>query len=268
MLSEPASSASSASFAASSSASPDGSGNDSLSHARERLIVALDCSGTRALELARELSGSVAWVKVGMELFYSEGAPIVTSLKDLGLKVFLDLKLHDIPNTVRNAARVLSSLGADMLTVHASGGDAMVAAAREGLAEGSQAAGVLPPKLLAVTVLTSIDQDALERIGIDRPVADQARLLARLASGAGADGIVCSPQEADLMSRTLPAGSLIVTPGVRPKGSAAQDQSRIATPKEAVSHGATHLVVGRPITQASDPLAAARSIVAEIASCL
>ncbi len=239
-----------------------------LERARERVIVALDCSGERALELADLLGEEVRWVKVGMELFYAEGAPVVRELKRRGLNVFLDLKLHDIPNTVRNAARVLSSLGADMLTVHAGGGDAMVAAAREGIDQGASQAGLRAPRLLAVTVLTSLDQDALGRLGVDRPVADHARLLARLACGNGADGVVCSPMEAPLMRAALPEGALVVTPGVRPAGSALGDQSRVATPGGAIAAGSTHLVVGRPITKAADPRVAARAIIEEVALAL
>lgn len=236
-----------------------------LGEGAARTIVALDCTAERALELVDELSGGLVWAKVGMELFYAAGAPLVAELKRRGLKVFLDLKLHDIPNTVRGASRVLAGLGVDMLTVHAGGGPAMVAAARAGLDEGAAAAGVAAPRLLAVTVLTSMDQGQLTAVGVDRPLADQAALLARGAREAGADGVVCSAFEARAMRAGLGEGALIVTPGIRPAGSEAGDQSRVATPAMAASAGATHLVVGRPITRAADPRAAFESIAAEVA---
>ena len=228
----------------------------------------MDCTGQRAIELADEMEGMLRWAKVGMELYYNEGADVVRALHERGLKVFLDLKLHDIPNTVGCAARVLGRLGVDMLTVHAQGGAAMVSAARAGLDEGAAQSGLPAPKLLAVTVLTSIDQDVLGSVGVERPVAEQVVLLGRLATGAGADGVVCSPHEAALMRRALPAGSLVVTPGVRPAGAALGDQARAATPGNAISWGSTHLVVGRPITQAPVARDALAAILAEVAATL
>lgn len=239
-----------------------------LTPAADHVIVALDCSPKTALSLADALKDRAQWVKVGMELFYGAGSQTVTALKARGLKVFLDLKLYDIPNTVHNAARELAKLGVDMITVHASGGPKMIDAARQGLAEGASQVGRPQPKLLAVTVLTSMDQDTLEACGIDRPLAYQAALLARMAVEAGADGIVCSPLEAHAMRTLLGSDALIVTPGVRPAGSATQDQFRISTPAKAITAGSSHLVIGRPITQAPDPIAAFDSIIAEVADAL
>lgn len=253
-------------------AAPEGAGADAgtpaSQAAAERIIVAMDCTQQRCLELADLMVGRLAWAKVGMELFYAAGAPVVRELKQRGLRVFLDLKLHDIPNTVRQAARVLAGLGADMLTVHASGGPAMVAAAREGLDEGASAAGLPAPKLLAVTVLTSMDAAELGRVGVERPVAEQARLLACAAFRAGADGVVCSAQEATQMRAALGAEALIVTPGIRPAGAEVGDQARVVTPGSAIRAGSTHLVVGRPITKADDPLAALIAIEGEVAQAL
>ena len=236
--------------------------------ASERVIVALDCTEQRAVELADDLSGELSWAKVGMELFYASGGSVIRALKDRGLRVFLDLKLHDIPNTVRCAARELARLGADMVTVHACGGPAMVAAAREGLDEGARAAGVEAPRLLAVTVLTSMDQQALASVGVERPVAQQASLLAAMARENGADGVVCSALEARGMRELLGEGALVVTPGIRPAGAAVGDQARVATPASAIAAGSSHLVVGRPVTKAEDPRASLAAIVDEVASAL
>ena len=232
--------------------------------AADHVIVAFDCTQERAYELADELSGQLAWAKVGMELFYACGADLVRDLKARGLKVFLDLKLNDIPNTVKCASRVLAGLGVDMITIHASGGPAMVAAAREGLDEGAAAAGLPAPKLLAVTVLTSMDADELAKVGVTRPIPEQAASHAKLAVDSGLDGIVCSPREAREMRELLGPDALIVTPGVRPAGAALGDQSRVATPAAAIEAGASHIVVGRPITQAEDPVAAFEAIVSEL----
>ena len=207
--------------------------------ARDRVIVALDCDRERSLELAHELSGHAAWLKVGMTLYYAEGPEIVKTFKDLGFKVFLDLKFHDIPHQVRGAARSASLAGAEE--------------AREDRA-----------KLVAITVLTSMNQDALSEIGVESPVAEEAARLAKLAQANGIDGIVCSPMEAHDMRELLGPDALIVTPGVRPVGAALGDQSRVATPSQAIERGASHIVVGRPITGADDPVAAFDAIVAEL----
>ncbi|WP_308623125.1 orotidine-5'-phosphate decarboxylase [uncultured Enorma sp.] len=231
--------------------------------ARERIIVALDCDRTRALELAGKLCGHATWLKVGMTLFYAEGPDIVREFRKLGFKVFLDLKFHDIPHQVRGAARSAALAGADLLSVHGLGSGAMLAACREGAEEAAEQLGARP-KLVAITVLTSMDQEALAQIGIDAPVAEEAARLASLAKVNGIDGIVCSPQEAHAMRQLLGEDALIVTPGVRPAGAALGDQSRVATPAAALEAGASHLVIGRPITSADDPVEAYEAIVSEL----
>lgn len=231
--------------------------------ARERIIVALDCDRTRALELAGKLSGHATWLKVGMTLFYAEGPDIVREFRKLGFKVFLDLKFHDIPHQVRGAARSAALAGADLLSVHGLGSGAMLAACREGAEEAAEQLGARP-KLVAITVLTSMNQDALSEIGVESPVAEEAARLAKLAQANGIDGIVCSPMEAHDMRELLGPDALIVTPGVRPVGAALGDQSRVATPSQAIERGASHIVVGRPITGADDPVAAFDAIVAEL----
>lgn len=234
------------------------------SEARDRIIVALDCDRDRALELADALSGRRArWLKVGMTLFYAEGPAIVREFKERGFKVFLDLKFHDIPHQVRGAARSAALAGADLMSVHGLGSGAMLAACREGAEEAQQVRGDRP-QLVAITVLTSMDQDALTEIGVDSPVAEEADRLARLAQANGIDGVVCSPQEAEHMRELLGPDALVVTPGVRPAGADLGDQSRVATPSQAIARGASHIVVGRPVTGADDPLAAFESIVAEL----
>lgn len=234
-----------------------------VQEARERIIVALDCDRTRALELAGKLSGHATWLKVGMTLFYAEGPDIVREFRKLGFKVFLDLKFHDIPHQVRGAACSAALAGADLLSVHGLGSGAMLAACREGAEEAAEQLGARP-KLVAITVLTSMDQEALAQIGIDAPVAEEAARLASLAKVNGIDGIVCSPQEAHAMRQLLGEDALIVTPGVRPAGAALGDQSRVATPAAALEAGASHLVIGRPITSADDPVEAYEAIVSEL----
>ncbi|HLY39839.1 MAG TPA: orotidine-5'-phosphate decarboxylase [Terracidiphilus sp.] len=238
--------------------------SDPLAAPRDRLIVALDVPGAgEAKELIDRLENRCRWFKVGLELFIAAGPKIVEMLTSRGYSVFLDLKLHDIPNTVAGAVRSAAALGARMLTVHASGGPAMLAAARNALEGISD-----PPDLLAVTVLTSMDAEQTRATGLDRSPADQVALLARMGLTAGIRGFVCSPQEvAALRALTGPAGVLVI-PGIRPADAAAGDQKRTATPAEALKHGASYLVVGRPITQASDPARAADSILREMSSAL
>ncbi|MBR2834430.1 MAG: orotidine-5'-phosphate decarboxylase [Coriobacteriales bacterium] len=231
---------------------------------QDRTIVALDCSQERAIQLVDMLGENLNWVKVGMELFYATGSAFVKELKSRGLNVFLDLKLHDIPNTVEQASRVLAGFGADMITVHGLGSPKMIEAARRGLDEGARLAGLKPPVLLAVTILTSMDQNALESIGVFESVQDEACRLAKAAFGAGADGVVCSAFEAHMMRDLLGKEAYIVTPGIRPQGSATQDQSRVATPLFAIREGASHLVIGRPVTQAQDPLFALKKVQEEL----
>jgi orotidine-5'-phosphate decarboxylase len=228
------------------------------SHAdpRDRLIVALDLpSANQAFELVDRLEGTVRWFKVGLELYLAAGAAVVTELKRRGYSVFLDLKLHDIPNTVAGAVRSVWALGAELLTVHASGGPAMLRAAAE-----AAASCPTPPALLAVTVLTSMDGNELASIGVSASPAEQVARLASLAVANGIPGLVCSPEEVRELRRTLPPGTLLVTPGIRPAGASAGDQKRVATPAAALEAGASHIVVGRPIYAADDPKASAEAI--------
>jgi len=229
---------------------------------KDRIIVALDLpDAERALEVARALKGQVEWVKVGITLFDGEGPAIVRELRSLGLKVFVDLKLHDIPHQVDGACRVLTRVGADMLTVHAGGGRAMLEAAVKATSEAAAKFQAPKPKVIAVTVLTSLDDAALVEIGCASAAPQQVERLATLARDAGCDGVVCSPHEAELMRALLGPDALVVTPGVRPAGEGPGDQARVATPAEALEAGASHLVIGRPITEATDPAAAVRTIV-------
>ncbi len=233
--------------------------------ADKRLIVALDTPDLERMKaLVAALGDTVNYYKVGMELFYSAGADAVRYLRSQGKAIFLDLKLYDIPNTVAFSAKVLTGLGATMFDVHASGGPAMMKAAARAVAEEARILRVERPKLLAITVLTSMDAAEWSGLGHTVSIADQALHLARLASQAGLDGIVASPREAPLIRRECGPDFLIVTPGVRPAGTASNDQSRVATPAEALTAGASHLVIGRPITAASDPAAAAAAILGEM----
>lgn len=236
--------------------------------ARDRLIVALDLDAASSTDLGRELAGHVGWVKIGMTLFYSEGPSIVAVMRELGFSVFLDLKLHDIPHQVQGAARALGRLGAGMITVHASGGPEMIAAAVRGSADGAAEAGMDAPAVLAVTVLTSMDDVTLASLGVAAGLEGHVDRLAAGATQAGAHGVVCSPNEAARLRVSLGQDTLIVTPGVRPAGAALGDQSRVATPYEAIASGASHLVVGRPITESDRPIAVADEIVAEIGAAL
>ena len=230
----------------------------------ERIITALDMPRDEAIALADKLAGTATWLKVGMTLYYREGPQIVSELQERGFKVFLDLKFHDIPHQVRGAARSAVASGADMLTMHTVGSAAMCQAAREGAEEAAQAAGRPTPVTLGITVLTSMDQAALESTGVMRPVVEQVRAMAGIAKEAGLSGVVASPQEAAMLREVLGPDAYIVTPGVRPAGAAIGDQKRIATPAKAVADGASHLVIGRPITQADDPVAAFHAIVKEL----
>lgn len=230
----------------------------------ERLIVALDADQREAMSLARSLEGTVRWVKVGMTLFYEAGPEVVRHLREMGFDVFLDLKLHDIPHQVRGAANRVASLGARMLTVHASGGQEMIEAAVQGASEGATDAGVEPPAVIAVTVLTSLNADALLSVGVERSASEQVRTLTTLAASAHAAGVVCSPHETAIVRSVLGEAALVVTPGVRPSWAPTGDQARIATPHDALTAGASHLVVGRPITAASNPAEAATRILAEM----
>ncbi|NYF89606.1 orotidine-5'-phosphate decarboxylase [Tunturiibacter empetritectus] len=227
---------------------------------KARLAIALDYpDAQQALKLVDTLGHTCQWFKIGMELYYAAGNTIVRELRDRGFDVFLDLKLHDIPNTVAGAVRSATQAGAGLLTIHASGGSAMMAAA----AEAARAPG--GPRLLAVTVLTSMDAAQLTGTGITVSPADQVLRLAKLATQSGIDGFVCSAEEVAAVRAATGPDTLLVIPGIRPAGAALGDQKRIATPAQAIAAGASMLVVGRPITQAPDPAAAARAILDEIA---
>jgi orotidine-5'-phosphate decarboxylase len=229
---------------------------------RDRIIVALDQRDLgSALECARSLQGHAKWVKVGMTLFYREGPRAVAAMRELGFQVFVDLKLHDIPHQVEGAAASLGALSAGIITVHASGGAAMMEAAVRGATAGALDAGVPRPAVIAITVLTSMDADTLASVGVSDTPSDQAVGLAALARTAGVDGVVCSPREAAEMRALLGPDALVVTPGVRPAGSDAGDQARTATPEAAFAAGASYLVIGRPVTGADDPAAAFEAIV-------
>jgi orotidine-5'-phosphate decarboxylase len=233
------------------------------------IIVALDLPAQPALAVAAQLRERIPWVKVGMTLFYAEGPAIVLRLREMGFGVFVDLKLHDIPHQVAGAARQIARLGAGMMTVHASGGAAMMAAAAEAARAAAAAqCSSAPPAILAVTVLTSTSDAALHEVGVERDSEGQVALLASLALASGVDGVVCSPLEAAPMRALLGPDALIVTPGVRPAGSRADDQARVSTPAEALAAGASHLVIGRPITTSPDPGAAVDHILADLEGAL
>jgi orotidine-5'-phosphate decarboxylase len=225
--------------------------------ARDRLIVALDVStATEARDLVQQIGDAAGLFKVGLQLFTAEGPAFVRELVSSGRKVFLDLKLHDIPNTVGQAVKQAVELGASMLTIHGSGGTAMLKAAAD------EAAGRVT--LLAVTVLTSMNDDDLQEVGVAGRSLDQVLRIAALAKATGLGGVVASPQEAAQIRKSLGEGFSIVTPGVRPAGSNLDDQQRVATPARAIVAGATHLVIGRPITHAANPADAAKAILLEI----
>ena len=226
---------------------------------KHRLAVALDFpSAAEALNLVDRLEGACQWLKVGMELYYAAGNGLVEALRGQGYSVFLDLKLHDIPNTVAGAVRSVTRAGAELLTVHAGGGTAMMRAA----AEAANVPG--GPRLLSVTVLTSMDAAELAGVGVAASPGNQVLLLARLAKEAGIDGMVCSAGEVEALRKVMGPETMLVVPGIRPVGSDVGDQRRVATPEVAITRGASMLVVGRPITKAADPGGAARAILEEI----
>ena len=237
---------------------------DRLEFARQRLIVALDVpDAVSATHLVSRLEGTCTWFKVGLELFVAAGPAVLEPLLQRGHSVFLDLKFHDIPNTVAGAVRSAAALSVRMITVHAAGGPAMLAAARAALD------GVAnPPELLAVTMLTSMDLAQVNAIGVKRSPSEQVELLARMGFSAGFRGFVCSPQEVATVRALTGSAGVLVVPGIRPSGAAAGDQKRIATPGEALRAGASYLVVGRPITQAVDPAKAAEAILDEMTAAL
>jgi orotidine-5'-phosphate decarboxylase len=237
---------------------------DPLELARERLIVALDVpTAAAAISLVNQLEGSCRWFKVGLELYVAAGPEVLKPILARGHKVFLDLKLYDIPNTVAGAVRSAAALGVQMLTLHAGGGPAMLSAAKKAL-EGVEN----PPQLLAVTVLTSMDEAQIAAVGVGGSPAEQVELLAKMGISAGMNGFVCSPEEVERLRRLTGPGGVLVIPGIRPAGAETGDQKRIATPTAALHKGASHLVVGRPITQAADPADAAETILREMAQAL
>jgi len=235
-----------------------------IADARERLIVALDVpDADAAAALVERLEGACRWFKVGLELFTAAGPAVVENLAASGHSVFLDLKFHDIPNTVAGAVRSAARLGARMMTIHAAGGPAMLEAARaalDGIAD--------PPQLLAVTVLTSMDAAQLKAVGVGREPAKQVELVAKMGLKAGIRGFVCSPEEVQALRALTGAEGVLVVPGIRPAGAAVGDQKRIATPADALRAGASYLVVGRPITQAAEPAKATEAILEEMAEAL
>jgi orotidine-5'-phosphate decarboxylase len=229
-----------------------------------KIIVALDFADAKAaLDLASRLDPAQCRVKVGKELFTAAGPALVEQLATRGFGVFLDLKFHDIPNTVAAACRAAARLGVWMLNVHASGGRAMLTAARDAIAAGPDA-----PRLIAVTLLTSMEQRDLAELGISGTPDKVVLRLAALTSACGLDGVVCSAREASAVRAQAGDKFVLVTPGIRPADAAADDQQRVATPAGAIRSGATYLVIGRPITRAPDPLAALARINAEVAAGL
>ena len=221
-----------------------------------KIIVALDfAESAAALQLVDRLDPQLCRLKVGKELFTAAGPQLVEQLVKRDFGVFLDLKFHDIPNTTAKACEAAARLGVWMVNVHASGGRAMMLAAREALDKLAQA-----PRLIAVTVLTSMDQAALHEVGVPGDLPDQVLRLAHLTRECALDGVVCSAQEAPLLRQTLGQYFCLVTPGIRPSGNATHDQSRVVTPRAALAQGSSYLVIGRPITQAADPLAALTAI--------
>lgn len=229
-----------------------------LGDAAARIFAAVDTPDPRAASaLCQALGGTVGGIKLGLEFFVANGPDAVRAARTEDQRLFLDLKFHDIPNTVAGAVQAACALEPELITIHAGGGPAMIEAARRAAEE---AGGANRPRVIAVTVLTSLGDEDLQKVGQRPPAADQVLRLARLAHDSGADGAVCSPLEAAVLRADLGPNFLLVVPGVRPPGSAADDQKRVMTPKDAIAAGADILVIGRPITRAPDPAAAARDI--------
>ena len=238
--------------------------NIALKMTDSKVIVALDyADAASALNLVNQLDPSICKVKIGKELFTAAGPQLVEKLVAKNFQVFLDLKFHDIPNTVKNACQAASNLGVWMLNVHASGGCAMMQAALEGVNKSKH-----QPYLIAVTVLTSMNQASLNEIGIETSVENHVLKLAKLTENSGLHGVVCSALEAQLLKKHLTNDFLLVTPGIRPISANLDDQSRVLTPNQALQVGASYLVIGRPITQASNPLLTLIAINQEINNCL
>jgi orotidine-5'-phosphate decarboxylase len=237
---------------------------------KEKIIVALDVpSANAALQVAQKLHGHVGMFKVGLEVFTAEGPVVARCLVAEGEQVFFDLKLHDIPNTVRAAAHQVGMLGVSLLTIHASGGRKMMEAAVDGVRAAAQARGVArPTRVLAVTALTSLGAEDLAEVGFQGSPEDVVVRLARLAQASGVDGVVASPREIAAIRQACGTDFLIVTPGIRSVTGVSDDQARTATPESAIRAGADYLVIGRPITGAADPAAAADAIAAEMEKAL
>jgi len=235
-------------------------------NADNRLIVAIDVhTMEKVQQLIEALGDKVSYYKVGMELFYSVGNEVITYLNKQGKSIFLDLKLHDIPNTVGQSLAALTELkGISMLNVHATGGPTMMAVAAQAVKNKAKSLGIEPPKLIAVTVLTSMSATEWADLGYGKELLAQVVHLAKLAKSAGLDGVVASPQEAAMIRAACGEDFIIVTPGIRPSGAAINDQSRIATPAGALANGASHLVIGRPITAAEHPQQAVQAILQEM----
>jgi len=234
---------------------------------RNPILAALDVpTADEALRLVQQLAPVSGGFKVGSELFAAAGPDIVRRIRDLGATVFLDLKFHDIPNTVARAVAAAARLDVQMLTVHASGGTEMLKAAEQAARETADQLGQSPPLVLGVTVLTSLDNDALSQVGLEPDVSRQVRRLAQLASQAGLRGLVCSPREVAELRQMLPAAMQLVIPGIRPIVVAGDDQKRTLTPREALALGADWLVIGRPICAAQDPRTAAEQILNDLAA--
>lgn len=232
---------------------------------KDRLIIALDVdTRERALSLVDTLKHDVKFFKIGLELFSSCGPGIVKDVKAKGCEVFLDLKLHDIPTTVAKTAVSLTKLGVSMFNIHALGGYEMMNKASEAVKAEAKRLAIPKPKLIAVTILTTMNADALKNIGVTGPVKDEVLKLARLAQSAGLDGVVSSPEEASAIREATGKEFLIVTPGVRPAWAASDDQKRVASPKDALAAGADFIVVGRPVTAAANPAEAAKRIMKEM----
>ena len=217
-----------------------------------------------AQSLAQRLSHTVGGIKLGLEFFVAQGPAGIRHVAQGGLPLFLDLKLHDIPNTVAGAMRGVVDLTPDIVTIHASGGADMIRAAVDSAYMEAEKLNVKPPRIIAVTVLTSLDQASLTRMGVTRPVVTQVVELAQMAVEAGADGLVCSPQEVAAIRAALGPKPLLVVPGIRPAGSELGDQKRVMSPAQAMAAGSDILVIGRPITQSPDPVAAAEAIALEL----
>ena len=231
-----------------------------------KVFVPLDFpSAGPALAMARKLLPLNPCFKVGLELYVAEGPKVISELKALGAEIFLDLKFHDIPNTVAGAVRSATRLGVSYLNIHCGGGSEMIRAAVEACASEAGNAGVDKPALLGVTVLTSLDDKSVQEIGFPRSASAQVKHFVELAKDCGLDGVVCSAEELPLVKSLAGKGFVAMVPGIRPLGAAAGDQKRVMTPSEAVKAGADCLVVGRPITGAADPAAALAAVLAEVA---